>query len=96
MLDFGDIQPEIDKDRAVVPLKDLLGKSFTVIGCKAFKREDKDRVAIDIILDGKRFVCFTSCIVVMKQIKQTSDKVPYTASLKQVKNYYQLTSAKGL
>lgn len=66
--------------------KEILIKAFRIIGSKA--APGKDCAQVQIELDGKEYVVFTTSVVLMRQLRQYAEHMPFLTTIKDMKKYH--------
>jgi hypothetical protein len=88
---FADLTEERHFPGKKVNINDILGLPLLVLAFKvepSKKNEGTECLHLSFELGGAKCVTFTSGIVLIKQCRQLSDKMPFTASIIRIKNYY--------
>lgn len=84
----------LDGDK--VKLDAIVNREITVIGY-AIKRSRYDKnnsgkfLTLQLELDGERRILFTGSDVLIEQLEQYGDQVPFLATIKKIDRFYTLT-----
>lgn len=79
-----------------VPFADLFNKEIVIRNFRKIKsrvRDDKDCVQIQFSYteDGDNFVAFTSSAVIISQLEEYSDELPFLTTICKKRRYYALS-----
>lgn len=77
---------------------DVINRMIAVTGYRTMPSKcDKDKLCLELqfeyadangVTDGRKFVVFTSSVVLLKQIEQYKDKIPFLTTIVKQGNYY--------
>lgn len=94
---FSDFARErIPLDGAKTRLDDIINREILIIG-HSIKRSRYDKnnsgkfLTLQFELDGERRVLFTGSDVLIEQLDQYGDQIPFAATIKKIDRYYSLS-----
>jgi len=98
--DFEDVGGREAASGDFIKAEDLFGNAFIICGFQVFEGKAFGGKYADVRIkaeeDGEEDIWRTSSQVVIGQLEETKDKMPYWATLKRIGRMQSLASAKGL
>jgi len=93
---FSDIAKEQILDGDKVRIDDIINTEITILKyaikeSRYSKNKSGDYLTIQIEKDGKRYVIFTGSDVLIDQLKQYGEQLPFIATIRKINRYYSLT-----
>lgn len=92
--DFATTNITITGDK--IKIDDVIGKEIEVVGYKImdskYNRHGNDKVlTLQFKLDGEEKILFTGSKVLMEQVEQYKNEMPYLATIQKINKFYTFT-----
>lgn len=94
MKKFSDFSKEHGLEGSKLQISDVFGKEITVLGYRVMDSKivkNKPCLQLQFSLDGEKHVLFSTSGVLLKQMEQYAEHVPFTATIKKIGNYHTFT-----
>ena len=94
MQKFAEFARERQFEGDKIPIADVLNKEIVVREYRVSSSKVKqgtDYVSIQIEVDGKPRVIFTGSTVLVRQLEEYKDYLPFEATIKKVRDFYTFT-----
>lgn len=94
MQKFADFAKERQFDGDKIPIADVLNKEIVVRDFRVASSKVKqgtDYVSIQIEMDGKPRVIFTGSNVLVRQLEEYKDYLPFETIIRKVRDFYTFT-----
>lgn len=93
---FSDIAKEQILDGEKIRIDDIINTEITILKyaikeSRYSKNESGDYLTIQFELNGKKQVVFTGSDVLIEQMKQYGDQLPFVSTIRKINRYYSLT-----
>ena len=89
--DFADTTAQLEGEKKKIG--DIFGVEILVTGFRVgnSKYKDKEYLTLQFRLDGNMYIMFTGSEPLIKEAKQSEDKMPYYTTIVQRGRYYTMT-----
>ena len=91
---FSDFAREKPFEGDKIPMADVLNREITVLGYKkrpSKQKEGQNYITLQIEIEGKRRIIFTGSDVLIRQVEEYKDELPFVTVIKKINNFYSFT-----
>jgi len=89
--DFATIKPSLEGDKVKIDSilnEEIIVTNFEIDKSKFNKNGNEKYVRIQFKRNEQTFVCFTSSNVLMEQLEEYDEHIPFETQIKKIKRYY--------